>query len=158
MEGGSGKIIEWRGRHFSVAEGSLHPAYSLHTFDEEREFREEHWKVKEGDVVFDVGASYGAYALCACSDGATVHAFEPEPSVWADLMLNVELNGWNSRFFGACCGLWSELRRQGIKVDSKADAKPDPAGGADKTEEAARVIETFVRGSSIFRAPEPLLL
>lgn len=104
-----GKLIEWRGRHFKAAEGTLHPAYSLDTFDEERAFRETHWKVKEGDVVFDVGASYGAYALSACSDGAAmVHAFEPEPAVWADLMLNVEINDWNDRCVASCLGLWSK--------------------------------------------------
>lgn len=103
----NGKVIEWRGHTFKVVEGSLHPAYSLHTFDEERPFREQHWNVKEGDVVFDVGASYGAYALTALACGATVHAFEPEPSVWHDLMLNIELNGWNQRCFATCGGLWN---------------------------------------------------
>jgi FkbM family methyltransferase len=110
MDEFKGKMIEWRGKHFKAAEGSLHPAYSLHTFDEERAFREEHWKTKEGDIVFDIGASYGAYALSACSDGATmVHAFEPEPSVWADLMLNIEINDWNSRCVATCAGLWSRV-------------------------------------------------
>ena len=104
-----GKLIEWRGRHFKAAEGTLHPAYSLDTFDEERPFREAHWGIKEGDVVFDVGASYGAYALSALSDGAAmVHAFEPEPSVWADLMLNLEINDWNAKCVATCVGLWSE--------------------------------------------------
>lgn len=103
----NGKIITWRGKTFRVAEGTTHPAYSLNTFDEEFDFRQRFWDIKEGDVVFDVGASYGAYALTACSEGAVVHAFEPESSVWVDLMLNVELNGWNSRFYGTCGGLWS---------------------------------------------------
>lgn len=104
----SNKIIYWRDKSFQIAEGSTHPAYSLSMFDEEREFRDRYWNIKEGDVVFDVGSSYGAYALPACCSGAMVHAFEPEPSVWPDLMLNVELNGWNNRLIGACCGLWSE--------------------------------------------------
>lgn len=111
----NGKVIEWREHKFKVAEGSLHPAYSLHTFDEEKEFKEKYWNVKEGEVVIDVGASYGAYALTALASGATVHAFEPEPSVWADLMLNVELNGWNQRCIATCGGLWS---KQG-EVDMK---------------------------------------
>lgn len=103
----TGKLIEWRGRHFKAAVGSLHPAYSIDTFNEERPFREAHFHPKPGDVVFDVGASYGAYALSACSDGATVHAFEPEPSVWEDLMLNIELNDWNGRCTASCLALWS---------------------------------------------------
>ena len=105
---GASKTIEWRGKTFQITEGSTHPAYSLNMFEEELGFRERYWNVKEGEVVFDVGSSYGAYALPACSSGATVHAFEPEPPIFADLVRNVELNGWNQRFVGACHGLWSE--------------------------------------------------
>lgn len=118
-----GKVIEWRGKTFQIAEGTTHPAYSLNMFEEELEFRERYWNIAEGDTVFDVGSSYGAYALPACSSGAVVHAFEPEPSVWADLMLNVELNGWNGRFYGACCGLWSAPG----SVDMKSYAPHWPA-------------------------------
>ena len=110
-----GRIVEWRGRQFKAASGSLHPAYSLHTFDEEKDFKEEHWNVEEGDTVFDVGASYGAYTLPALCTGAVVHAFEPEPSVWADLMLNVELNGWNARCFATCGGLWDKVGEVDMK-------------------------------------------
>jgi FkbM family methyltransferase len=105
---GDGKVIEWRGHKFKIAEGTTHPAYSLTMMDEERDFRDRFWNIEMGDVVFDVGSSYGAYALPACASGAMVHAFEPESSVWLDLMRNVELNGWNSRFIGTCGGLWSK--------------------------------------------------
>ena len=56
-----------------------HPEYSYFTFEgEERDFRDVYWDVKDGDVVFDVGASYGTYTLSARAMGATVYSFEPE--------------------------------------------------------------------------------
>jgi FkbM family methyltransferase len=68
--------------------------------------------VEPDDVVFDIGASYGAYALSACAVGAAaVHAFEPEPTVYADLVRNVELNGWQARCFPANVGLWNEEKK-----------------------------------------------
>ena len=55
----------------------------------------------------DVGASYGSYTLTACAMGAFVHAFEPERTVYADLVANLELNGWRGRRAIAYpVGLW----------------------------------------------------
>jgi FkbM family methyltransferase len=85
----------FRGHSFRIVEGSVHPAYSLAVFQpegEEHDFREAHWHPKAGDVVVDVGASYGAYALTAAACGARVIAFEPEPTVAVDLERNVALN------------------------------------------------------------------
>lgn len=36
-------------------------------------------RIEEGDVVFDVGAYFGSYALPLANAGCTVHAFEPSP-------------------------------------------------------------------------------
>jgi FkbM family methyltransferase len=54
-----------------------------------------------------VGASYGTYSLSACSMGATVYSFEPEKTVFDDLVTNVNINHWNDRCFPANVGLWS---------------------------------------------------
>lgn len=99
----------FRGRQFVIAEGATHPAYSLACFDEagdEGPFRAEHWHPELGDVVVDVGASYGAYALTAAACRARVLAFEPEPTVRVDLERNVALNpGFDVRVIGEA--LWS---------------------------------------------------
>lgn len=89
-------IIEetFRGRTIRMRKGSMHPEYSVDCFAEERQIRDDFWLVRPGDQVVDVGASYGAYTLTALAMGAEVRAFEPEPSVCADLATNVELNGW----------------------------------------------------------------
>jgi FkbM family methyltransferase len=81
-----------------LLEGTMHPAYSLTCMDEERDFRDKYWRVLAGDEVVDVGASYGAYTLTALEAGAAmVWAFEPEPSIAADLRRNIEANGWSER-------------------------------------------------------------
>lgn len=103
-------IVTFRDRSFTVAKGNLHPEYSLFTFEEEeREIRETYWDVREGEVVVDVGASYGSYTLAACAMGAHVLAFEPEPLVYPDLVQNLKLNGWHgTRGHAFNIGLWDE--------------------------------------------------
>jgi len=98
----------FRDKTFGVLMGSTHPAYSIATFDtEEKDFRETHWDIKKDDVVFDIGASYGAYTLAACSMEAIVYTFEPEKSVYGDLVANINLNNWSDRCFPQNAGLWS---------------------------------------------------
>ena len=73
----------------------------------EREIRLKHFNPKRGDVVIDVGAQYGNYTLDACSLGARVYAFEPNPQSYEILKRNVELNRFdNCSLFNL--GLWNE--------------------------------------------------
>ena len=61
--------------------------------------------IKDGDIVFDVGANIGMLALFVhqrCR-GAQVFAFEPIPAVFEVLSINVETHGLNARLFR--CGL-----------------------------------------------------
>ena len=109
------KVQSFRDRTFLVRKGQTHPEFSFFTFEEEeRDIREKYWNVQEGDVVVDVGASYGSYTLAACAMGAKkVFAYEPEPTVWVDLVRNLDLNRWHeadpelSRCVPFCMGLWS---------------------------------------------------
>jgi FkbM family methyltransferase len=90
-----------------LVEGTMHPAFSLTCLEEERDFRERYWKVREGDVVVDAGASYGAYTLTALDAGASfVFAFEPEPSIAEDLRRNLAANGWEDRCAVVDSALW----------------------------------------------------
>lgn len=93
------RTTSFRGKTFSIVDGSVHPQYSINTFDvEERELRETHWNISPGDVVVDVGSSYGSYTLTALVAGAAlVLSFEPEPSVCQDLVRNVQANNWQDR-------------------------------------------------------------
>jgi FkbM family methyltransferase len=98
----------FKDKTFRVIKGVTHPEYSYFTFEgEEREFRDKYWDIKSGDIVFDVGASYGTYTLSACAAGATVYSFEPEITVFEDLVNNINLNNWRSTCFLANVGLWN---------------------------------------------------
>lgn len=48
--------------------------------------------MKPGEVLFDVGANMGQYALIAAKQGLKVHAFEPEAQNFALLVRNVAIN------------------------------------------------------------------
>jgi len=52
-------------------------------------------KMGEGDVLFDVGANIGQYAMLAAKRGVFVHAFEPESQNFALLCRNVAVNELN---------------------------------------------------------------
>lgn len=104
------KTITFKGKEFQVRKGSANPEYSFDTFDiEEHELRDQYWNIKEGDVVIDVGASYGSYTLTACAMGATVYAFEPEPLVVQDLANNVAINHWEDRCEVFPTGMYSAV-------------------------------------------------
>lgn len=102
------RLKTFRDRGFTVVRGTTHPDYSYDTFEEEKGFQNEYWNINAGDVVFDVGASYGSYTLTACSMGAVVFSFEPEKTVFDDLAKNIDINDWRGRCHLSNFGLWSE--------------------------------------------------
>ena len=89
-------IATHRGHEFQFLPGRTHPQYSIDCMlADEKDFREKYWDVRPGDVVVDAGASYGAYSLAAAASGfVLVVAFEPEPTVFTDLCLNIAENQW----------------------------------------------------------------
>lgn len=48
--------------------------------------------MKPGEVLFDIGANMGQYAMLAAKQGLTVHAFEPEAQNFALLVRNIAIN------------------------------------------------------------------
>lgn len=53
-------------------------------------------KMKEGEVLFDVGACMGGYSLLAAKQGVRVHAMEPEGQNFALLCRNIGINKLNA--------------------------------------------------------------
>ena len=56
--------------------------------------------VKDGMLVFDIGANFGYYTLIAADkvgDSSKVYAFEPDPSNFDFLTRNIEINGFEKR-------------------------------------------------------------
>lgn len=129
-------VISCKGHPFRIQEGKVHPAYSLNCFTEdEAPFRDEYWLIRQGDVVVDAGASYGAYTLTALAAGAKVYAFEPEPTVAVDLRRNVELNGWEDR----CAVLELALSDQEQLIDMRLTAPHWPAQTISRPYHAERL-------------------
>jgi FkbM family methyltransferase len=61
----------------------------------ELDVRDAYWEVEEGQVVVDVGASWGRYTLPALACGATVHAVEPDAVALNVLRTCASLNGFD---------------------------------------------------------------
>src|SRR5262245_19510293 len=69
---------------------------TLHEICEDQLYFQSGISVSPGDVILDVGANIGVFSLCAATQGARVYAFEPIPSTFAVLELNVRLHGLES--------------------------------------------------------------
>lgn len=99
------KQFEFRGHPYKVCCVETVPDHaSWFSFLDEREVRERHWLIEPGDVVFDVGACFGSYALTALACGAgQVFAWSPGVKVPGEdlesnmLRASVAANGWTSR-------------------------------------------------------------
>ena len=55
--------------------------------------------VTEGDTVLDIGMNIGMFSISALLKGATVYAFEPDPTNFGLAVLNVQLNGFRTGFY-----------------------------------------------------------
>ncbi len=79
------------------------------TFDDEQEIRDKWWKCGRGDLVLDIGAAFGSYALPALAQGARVVAFNPCQFDSELFELNLSLNpGLKKRCLHVRDGLYSE--------------------------------------------------
>jgi FkbM family methyltransferase len=77
--------------------------------------------VQPGDVVFDVGANVGAYSFvidCTTGGRATVYAFEPSFSNYAQLCRNVFLNGAQARIKPVSAALSSGRGLMNLQMSS----------------------------------------
>lgn len=135
------KKQNFKGKEFTVVRGTTHPDYSYDTFEkEENDFREKYWNISPGQVIFDVGASYGSYSLTAAAMGGIVYSFEPEKTIFLDLTYNILLNNWYKTCFPINAGLWSSK----VVVDMKSYAPHWPSftiSGDYKMETLDRMVE-----------------
>src|ERR1700750_1177923 len=91
---------EFRGAKFRNVVTDLHASDFTH--DDEQEVRDRWWHVEPGDVVLDVGAAFGSYALPALALGARVVAFSPADFDTDLLDKNIDANpGFHER-----CEVW----------------------------------------------------
>src|SRR6267378_6461606 len=71
----------------SEARGTLHEIW------DDKLYFQEGVSILPGDIVFDVGANIGVFALCAAKQGAHVYAYEPIPATFELLQQNIHLHG-----------------------------------------------------------------
>jgi FkbM family methyltransferase len=101
----------------SEASPSDEPAIDHALQDEVDEYFEAGAEVRPGDVVVDVGANVGAFAMRVAErtrGGVTVHCFEPAPVTFAALERNRRTHTW--------------LARAGGTVNNVALTRPESAG------------------------------
>jgi FkbM family methyltransferase len=86
----SKKELSFRGKKFYI---NVYDTDSEWLFLDELDIAEKYWNVKEGDVVVDVGASYGVYTIYSLLLGATyVYAFEPNKYKFKIMLENIFSN------------------------------------------------------------------
>jgi FkbM family methyltransferase len=99
------------------------------TFSDEESIRARFYYpyIKAGDVVFDIGASFGSYTLPALALGAKVYAFSPEHE-YPLIKRNIEINNYpqfpaNTSPFVFPLGIYS--KRGYFKTDSAEFSEQD---------------------------------
>jgi FkbM family methyltransferase len=76
-----------------IAESSKDAANSTWwTFHDEAIVRDRHWHFKANEIILDIGAAFGSYAITAAIQGARVYALEPGECCRAILSQNIEVN------------------------------------------------------------------
>ena len=95
------KYMSFRGHPYKIAYTEKFPQDpSWFTYDDEVSVRDRQWDVKPGDVVLDVGAAFGSYAVTALACGAEhVFAWSPDEGDNSLEMFGetIALNGWTSK-------------------------------------------------------------
>lgn len=75
--------------------------------------------LRDGDVLWDIGANVGAYAMyAALGRQVAVHAFEPNPFTFATLSRNVAINGLSDRISSYCIALNDETKVDRLYLES----------------------------------------
>lgn len=83
-----GKEATFLARPNSLDALAIHEIWKSHSYDEV--------EIKKGDIVVDIGAHVGGYAVLAAKHGADVVAYEAEPQTYALLMKNLKMNNCES--------------------------------------------------------------
>ncbi len=110
-------------------------------------------RVRPGDVVVDVGANAGYFALLSRDLGADVHAFEPNPSMADLIRRSLELRGGGVTLVQAACSgregvLPLYLGRCSNMATSSLEAEAD-GGGSEAIDVAVTTLDAYVRRTGI---------
>lgn len=138
------RTLNFKGRSYKVRgkPGSFDDP-SFFSFEDEAVVREAWWNIQPGDVVFDVGAAYGSYAITALACGAA-HAYCWAPEESRPLRYNLWENGFENRSTVFEDGIWS---KRGILA--LRDGTPCPVL-CQTRDEAIKIISTHDGTCTVF--------
>ena len=120
--------FNFRGQTYQCVDvGPENPAFGT----DEVDVKNRHWHIKPGEVILDIGAAHGSYALTALAQGAAkVYGWAPEGH-YEFLKRNIELNNWQDRGIAISTGLWSKTGW--LRTDPRGpgfrETEPEPEKG-----------------------------
>lgn len=120
----------------AVAETCVTEDYQMH----------EHLKIKPGDVVFDVGANMGSFAIYAAKKGARVYAFEPIEENYNRLIDNIKHNKLEDRINAFQYGIFAHSGTQTLHISDNnkgGHSMLDNGGQTDVTISIKRLADVF---------------
>lgn len=128
------RLIELGGHSSAFEVTNQTEDYRVSQFGGEREQIEQFLGfVSADDVVWDIGANVGVYSIFAARQGATVHAFEPDPGFCDHLRRNVDLNGQDVNIHETA--LSDETGTTTLYTDGTAGKSPSLSDGGEDREE-----------------------
>lgn len=97
------------------------------------------WKIKKGDIVFDVGAHIGSFSIYAANKGAKVYAFEPDKKNYQNLLKNIKLNNAHSQIIPFNFGIYSSDGKLSFYTSLANPAGNSTISDANKKEKKIQV-------------------
>lgn len=130
--------MSFRGSSFAAMVNPRDNA-SQFAWSEERQVRDVLWKVQPGDLVFDVGCGFGAYALTALAVGAShVHCWTLNPDHIELMAETLVVNSWGGRATLNLTGLYKETGWLDAKESNHSISKvPGPGRFCESLDEYA---------------------
>jgi FkbM family methyltransferase len=124
--------LVFRGHSYKIACYETRPDHaSWYSFQDEASVRDAYWNIQPGDVVLDVGASFGSYTLTALACGAAfVYSWSPQGypgETEADtLRASLKLNGWQDRCQVFNIGAYNRSGWLHTEYQQLLDSEPSP--------------------------------
>ena len=108
-----------------------HPSWF--SFVDEHEVRDRNWRIEPGDCVFDVGAAYGSYTMCALASGAAM-AFAWSPQGFAGdklteaghMRATLRHNEWEDKCMVMESGIYSRPGWINCSTQHFYEERPEP--------------------------------
>lgn len=104
---------------------------------------------KAGQIIFDVGANIGDFAIYAASFGAKVFAVEPEPRNVARLEENIKLNNFEDKVKIIPCALFYKDQQVGFSVSHSSPGGHAINSGENEVKVQAKTFNTILREESL---------